>query len=476
MSVRTRFAPSPTGRLHLGNVRAAAFNWLLARQKGGEFILRIEDTDLGRNVEGGEQGIIEDLKWLGLDWDEGPDIGGPHGPYRQSERDASYAPAVERLAASGAAYACFCSEEELEEEAEEFGEGRTALRYSGRCRALDPAERAQRVRAGERHVIRFAVPEGLAAVDVQDEIFGRISFPASDIDDFVLRRSGGRVTYNFGVVVDDIEMEITHVVRGVGHLSNTPKQALLFDAFGVPRPVFGHLPTVLGPDGKKLSKRLGATAVAELRSHGYPTDGVLNYLSLLGWSHPEEKEVLTRAELVASIGLDRVGRSDTQLDLEKLRWVAAQHIAAEPLEQLTAHVRPFVDTASFPSAIEHLEGVIDTLRTRLSTYGDINEHLPLLYPPEESSLPQRRGLGADAAVRAVLAAVRARLESAPDWEAVALDQAVRAGGAHAGAKGATLFHPVRVLLIGSEKGPDLGKILAAIGRAEALRRFAQALA
>jgi nondiscriminating glutamyl-tRNA synthetase len=475
VTVRTRFAPSPTGRLHLGNVRAAAFNWLLARQKSGAFILRIEDTDVARNVEGGEQGIMEDLKWLGLTWDEGPDIGGPHGLYRQSERDGSYRPAVERLAARGAAYACFCSEEELESEAEEFGEGRTAQRYSGRCRALAPAERARRVAAGERHVMRFAVPEGVASVDVEDEIFGRISFPTSDIDDFVLARSDGRVTYNFAVVVDDIEMEITHVVRGVGHLSNTPKQALLFDAFGVARPVFAHLPTVLGPDGKKLSKRLGATAVMELRNQGYPPDAVLNYLSLLGWSHPEEKEVLTRSELVASIGLDRVGKSDTQLDLEKLRWVAAQHIAAESLAELTGHVRPYVDAARFPGAVENLEGAVDTLRTRLSTYADINAHLGLLYPPEPEALAVRQGLGSDPAVRPVLLAVLARLQGAPDWEAAALDQAVRAGGTDAGVKGAALFHPVRVLLIGSEKGPDLGKILAALGRREALRRFEQAL-
>jgi nondiscriminating glutamyl-tRNA synthetase len=475
VTVRTRFAPSPTGRLHLGNVRAAAFNWLLARQKGGTFILRIEDTDVGRNVAGREGAIIEDLRWLGLDWDEGPDIGGPHAPYRQSERGASYARAVDRLVAAGGAYSCFCSQSELEEETEEFGEGRTALRYGGRCRALDPALRERRAAAGEPHVIRFAVPEGLTSVEVKDEIFGHIAFPTSDIDDFVLRRTDGRVTYNFAVVVDDIEMEITHVVRGVGHLSNTPKQALLFDALGAPRPVFGHLPTVLGPDGKKLSKRLGATGVAELRDRGYPPDAVLNYLSLLGWSHPEEKEVLTRGELIASIGLDRVGKSDTQIDLEKLRWISAQHLAMEKLSDLTEHVRPFVDSRRFPGATDHLERVVETLRTRLSTYADINEHLGLLYPPEAEAEEKRRALGADPAVRPVLEAVRARLAFQAEWEPIALDQAVRAAGTDAGVKGAALFHPVRVLLIGSEKGPELGKILAAIGREEAHRRVQQAL-
>jgi len=475
VSVRTRFAPSPTGRLHLGNVRAAAFNWLLARQQGGQFVLRIEDTDVERNVEGGEATILEDLRWLGLDWDEGPDVGGPHAPYRQSERDALYAEAVERLVGLGSAYPCFCSQEELADETEEFGEGRTALRYSGKCRRIDPAEAAARVAAGEAHVIRFAVPEASESVSIEDEIFGSISVPLTDIDDFVLRRTDGRVTYNFAVVVDDIDMEITHVVRGVGHLSNTPKQILLFDAFGASRPAVGHLPTVLGPDGKKLSKRLGAAAVAQLREEGYPADAVLNYLSLLGWSHPEEKEILSREELVASVTLARVGKSDTQLDLEKLRWVGAQHLAKEELADLAHHVRPFVDTKRFPGALESLEAVVAALRTRLSTYGDINEHLPLLYPAEPEAAPRRAALGADPGVRRVLAGVRAGLAEAA-WEPVALDQAIRAAGADAGVKGAQLFHPVRALLIGSEKGPDIGKILAAIGKDEAFRRFDQALA
>jgi len=475
VTVRTRFAPSPTGRLHLGNVRAAAFNWLLARRHGGQFILRIEDTDTGRNVEGGEAAIIEDLRWLGLDWDEGPDIGGPHGPYRQSERDEAYGAAVDRLLEAGAAYPCFCSLEELSEDAEEFGEGRTALRYSGKCRSLSSAERAERLARGDAHVVRFAVPQGVDMVEVQDEIFGAISTPTNDIDDFVLRRTDGRVTYNFAVVVDDVDMRISHVVRGVGHLSNTPKQALLFDALGAERPAFAHLPTVLGPDGRKLSKRHGAAAVADLREEGFPPDAVLNYLSLLGWSHPEEKEVLTRSELTGSIGLDRVGRSDTQLDMEKLRWVSSQHIAAESLEALTAHVRPFVATDRYPAALGHLPEVVDTLRTRLTKYGDINEHLALIFPSDPDLGPRRAELGRNSESRKVLEAVRAALAATDDWEPVALDKTIRAAGAEVEAKGAGLFHPVREVLIGSEKGPDIGKILAAIGRHEALRRLNAAL-
>lgn len=475
MSVRTRFAPSPTGRLHLGNVRAAAFNWLLARRHGGQFVLRVEDTDTERNVEGGEDAVLEDLRWLGLVWDEGPEAEGPHGPYRQSERSGVYQEALARLLEAGAAYPCFCSEEELSEETEEYGEGRTALQYSGKCRALSAQERAERIEGGEPHTIRFAVPEGLGGVTVKDEIFGRISTPTSDIGDFVLRRTDGRVTYNFAVVADDVDMEITHVVRGVGHLSNTPKQALLFDAMGEARPSFAHLPTVLGDDGKKLSKRHGATAVADLRAEGYPPDAVLNYLSLLGWSHPQEKEVLTREELTSSIGLDRVGRSDTQLDAEKLRWVASQHLAKESLAELTEHVRPFVDERRYPDAVARLAEAVDTLRTRMAAYGDINEHLALLYPGPEVG-PRRVELGRKSEARPVLAAVRDAISTAPTWEAQELDQLVRAAGASVEAKGARLFHPVRDLLIGSEKGPDLGKILASIGRQEALKRFDEALA
>ncbi len=473
MTVRTRFAPSPTGRLHLGNVRAAAFNWLFARRHGGVFILRIEDTDTERNVVESELGILDDLRWLGLDWDEGPAVGGPHGPYRQSGRAEPHAAAVERLIASARAYPCFCAEQAHDAAA---GADRLARRYAGTCRRLSAQERAFRLESGEDYVIRFAVPEDLDHVEIVDEIFGPISFPTSDIDDFVLRRTDGRVTYNFGVVVDDIDMEITHVIRGVGHLSNTPKQFLLFQAFGGSAPKFAHLPTVLGSDGRKLSKREGATAVAELRSRGFPPDAVLNYLSLLGWSHPEEKEVLTRSELVQAMSLDRVGKSDTQMDAEKLLWVSQQHLALESLEELTAHVGQFIDRDRFPGLGADASPAVDALRTRLSTYGDINDHLGLLFAGDEAAAASIRAeVGADPQARAVLSAVRGRLEAVESWEAEALGDAIRAGGGDAGAGGASLYHPLRLVLIGSEKGPDLGKILAGVGMTEAFRRIDEAL-
>lgn len=475
MSVRTRFAPSPTGRLHLGNVRTAAFNWLFGRGRGGAFVLRIEDTDVERNVPGGEAAIAEDLRWLGLDWDEGPGVGGPHAPYRQSERAARYAEAVELLLARGRAYPCYCTDEEAT--GEDRGDGTPARRYPGRCRSLSAEQREELEGQGRTPAIRFAVPEGATLFDVHDEIYGDISFPANDIDDFIIRRADGRPTYNFAVVVDDLDMAITHVIRGAGHLSNTPKQALLFDAFERPRPTFAHLPTILAPDGGKLSKRSGAKAVSELRAEGYPPDAVLNYLSLLGWSHPEEREVLTREELLASMSLERVGRSDARVDPEKLRWISAQHLAREDLPTLTAHVRPFVDAGRFVQALERLDAAVDAIRSRLSTYADVNEHLGVLFPPESPELAaSRKSLARDPVSHAVIQSVRAHLAELDTWEAEALGVAVRRAGAEADARGAALFHPVRIALIGIEKGPDLGKLLAGLGRKEALRRIDLTLA
>lgn len=478
MTVRTRFAPSPTGRLHLGNVRIAAFNWLFARHHGGAFVVRVEDTDATRNVEGGEEGILADLRWLGLEWDEGPDVGGPHAPYRQSERDPVYARAADRLLAAGLAYPCYCTEEELRARALEGKEGREVMRYDGRCRTLDARERRTLEGEGRRSVLRFAVPEASGDVEIEDEVFGSISFPVKDVDDFVIRRADGRATYNFAVVADDLEMKITHVVRGVGHLSNTPKQALLFDALGAPRPAFAHLPTVLGEDGSKLSKRTGSMAVAELREAGYPPEGVLNYLSLLGWSHPDEEEILTRGELVEAMGLERIGRSDTQMDLEKLRWICGQHLAREELDELTAHVRPYLDAAAVAGALFDPPATLAALRSRLSTYGDIADHLGLLFPPEGPELEAVRAeLRGDLDVTTTLEAVRSRLSAVPpgEWDAEAAGRAVREAGAEAGARGRALFHPVRKALFGREQGPDLGTSLAALGQEEALRRLRRTL-
>lgn len=466
MNVRTRFAPSPTGRLHLGNVRTAVFNWLFARHHDGVFVLRVEDTDVERNLPGAEAGLMEDLRWLGLEWDEGPDVGGPFGPYRQSERGAIYEEHLGRLLESGRAYPCFCSEEEAR------GEDR---RYPGTCRGLDRDASARRVEAGEPHVVRIAGPEQ-GSVTIHDRVRGPIDFPAADLDDFVLRRRDGRVTYNFAVVVDDVTMEISHVIRGAGHLSNTPKQALLFDAFGVPRPVFVHLPNVLAPDGGKLSKRKGAPGVEELRRRGMVPEAVVNYLSLLGWSHPDEKEVLSVAELVADVDLDRIRASEMAYDPDKLEWVAGQHFAALPFEAVLEGVGERLDRDRCPLPEAGLPAAVHALRSRMAAFGDFETHLTLLYPDAATWARSREALRGDPSARGVVEGALGELQGLATWSREEIKAALKRVGEARGVRGRELFHPLRLALFGAESGPDLGALAEAVGRDEVLRRLGDELA
>jgi nondiscriminating glutamyl-tRNA synthetase len=414
-------------------------------------------------VPGSEALICDDMRWLGLDWDEGLEVGGPHGSYRQSEHGGVHRRAAEQLLAQGKAYRCWCTETDLEEGREQVSGG-DVHRYSGRCRRLPAEERGRNEAQGRPFVLRFAVPEGPETVEIVDAVRGTVSFPLADLHDFVILRANGMATYNFAVVADDVDMQITHVIRGVGHLSNTPKQALLFDALGHPRPVFAHLPTVLAPGGGKLSKRSGSAGMEELRAKGFEPDGVLNYLSLLGWSSEDEREVLGRAELVDKISLERVGRSDTVYDPEKLRWLSGQHIARLDIGQLVEKVRPFVDFQRFPLEGDALRVAVETIRTRLYAYGEVNEHLHWFFPPSaelESAQSEVRG---DPQAREVLAGTLERLKAVEPWKPDALSAAVREAGKEMGVKGPALFHPVRKAVTGDESGPDIGGIMAALGR------------
>ena len=471
---RTRFAPSPTGRLHLGNVRVAVFNWLLTRKHGGAFVIRVEDTDTDRNVEGSEAAIFEDLRWLGLEWDEGPDGGGPHGPYRQSERSVLYREAAEELLADSKAYRCFCTDEELALDVEQTASG-SVRRYPGRCRELDAAKAGRMAAEGRAHAIRFALPGGDIQVNVVDDIRGSITFPISDFDDFVILRRDGRPTYNFAVVVDDAGMEISHVIRGVGHLSNTPKQALLFDGFGHPRPVFAHLPTVLAPGGGKLSKRTGASSVEELRTQGYHPDGIVNYLSLLGWSSSDEREVLEREELIAAISLDRVGASDTKYDPDKLRWTSGQHIQKMDPAALLSGVATHVDSTRFPLNGERLSAAAEALRSRLTTFGDIGQHLESFFYPTPASLAAAgEVVRADDQSRTVIGALGKTLQALKGWSPEALNESIRDTGVLLEVKGRELYRPMRLAVSGQESGPDLGLVMTAVGREEVLNRVERA--
>lgn len=469
--VRTRFAPSPTGALHLGNLRVAVFNHLFTRHHQGAFVVRVEDTDVERNVPGALEDILADLHWAGLHWDEGPDVGGPYGPYRQSERSDNYRGVAERLHGEGKAYPCFCTDEEVEaaRDADRVGSG-----CPGDCKGLEAARVEARRARGEPWALRFSIPSD--TIDFEDEVRGSIHFDSKDVGDFIILRADGRATYNFAVVVDDIAMKITHVIRGAGHLSNTPKQAVLFDALGEDRPTFVHLPMVLGADRKKLSKREGAEGLERLRTEGFHPDGVVNYLSLLGWSPGEDREVLDRDELVASMDLARIGASDTVFDPEKLRWMSQQHIARMEDEDLARAVSPFLDLHRYPLSDEELLGAVRAIRTRLTTFSEVNEHLALLFPDEGVLEKGREELLEEPDAFRVLSAVRRHLGELDAWDAARTAHAVRAGGKDAGARGRTLFHPIRLAVSGERQGPDLGGILAGLGRDRTLTLLDEALA
>jgi glutamyl-tRNA synthetase len=477
--VRTRFAPSPTGQLHLGNLRVAVFNHLFTRHHDGAFVIRVEDTDEARNVEGALEGILDDLAWAGLDWDEGPGKDGAFGPYLQSDRSGLHRARAIELLDAGKAYLCFCADESGGDPWGRSGAGPEGTPEGGPpprgcpggCDAVDPALARSRMDEGEAAAIRFPVPQ--RTIQVKDEIRGEIAFHGKDMADFVILRADGRATYNFAVVVDDVDMNISHVIRGSGHLSNTPKQALLFDALGAPRPAFAHLPMVLGADRRKLSKRAGAEGVRRLRDEGYLPDAVVNYLSLLGWSPGDDREVLSRKELVEEMSLARVGVSDAVFDEEKLRWMSGQHLALLDLDDVVRRVKPFVDRDRFQVTGEHLRRCVAAIRTRLQVLSDVNDGLALLYPGQVAlragvAEALAEGPGAVAAVEAV----RRALAGAREWEAESLGQVVREAGKGVGVRGPALFHPVRLALCAARSGPDLGLVLVALGAEETLARLA----
>lgn len=480
--VRTRFAPSPTGSLHVGNARTAVLNWALARHHDGDFILRIEDTDVERNVAGAEHALLRDLEWLGLQWDEGPGLEGAgergeHGPYHQRGRLPLYHRRRDELLDAGRAYRCFCSPEELEaERARAVAEG-DQPGYPGTCRRLGAAEGAERAERGEPHVVRLATPAA-GAIVVEDAIRGRVRFDAAGIGDFVLVRSDGLPTYNFAVVVDDIAMAITHVVRGAGHLSNTPHQLLIYEALGVSPPVFAHAPTVLGPDRRKLSKREGARPLSALREEGLHPDAVVNYLSLLGWSSPSGDEVLTPERIVAEVTLDRMNAADVVYDEEKLRWLSGQHIQRMPLEALIEAVRPYVERSpAAPLLDDGLEPAVAAIQSRLTAFSEAPAHLlPFLGPAGPEAAARLGAVRADRGALALLRSARERLSSAEPWEPGTIEAAIKAAGREAGRSGRALYLPVRVALTGEEHGPSLPAVAVAQGRQGVLERLDAVLA
>jgi len=464
--VRVRFAPSPTGHLHLGGARTALFNWLFARREGGSFILRIEDTDLERSERGLENELVEDLAWLGLTWDEGPGRGGPAGPYRQSERAALYRAAAERLLAAGKAYPCFCADGELARKRQERLAAGLAPRYDGACRSLGEAERERARAEGRPESIRFHVGDSRER-RLSDIIRGEVSFPAGMVGDFVVLRSNGLPVYNFAAVVDDALMGITHVIRGEEHLSNTLRQLLLYEAMGLPKPLFAHLPLILGADRSKLSKRHGAPNVSDFRERGYPAEAIVNYLAFLGWSPPEGGEILEIEDLIREFTLERVSPSPGVFDEVKLDWVAASHIrrggAARYFEEALAYVPAEIRDA-YPR--ERLREIFDIAAENLPCFSRLAEETK----PFRPGVPEIAGEALEAVRGAgeIFAPAAESLGGALDWSAPAIAAAVKAFGARAGRKGKTLYMPLRAAVTGSLHGPDLARVMEIRGRDDVL--------
>lgn len=471
--IRTRFAPSPTGALHLGNARTAILNWLFARRHGGAFVLRLEDTDTAREVAGGEEMIYEALDWLGLRPDEGPREGGPHGPYRQSERGALHRARADELVAAGQAFRCYCDPDTRGARGKAAIAAGTPTDRDARCPTLPEAEACRYKAEGRTPAILLRVPSGPIAFE--DALKGSLVIDGEDLGDLVLVRGDGRPTYNFAVAVDDIEMRISHVIRGVGHLSNTPKQLLLYRAFGVEPPMFVHIPTVLAPGGGKLSKRRGARGVLEYRTKGFHPDAVLNYLSLLSWSSEEGEEFLSREALVERISLERLGASDAEVDEEKMAWLSGQHLRAEPAERLARRWAERLDTEALGVTDADLRRAAEVLAKRTRLVADVTtEVAPVFRTPDLGDAAARRVLAAPRAA-AALHCARAAWETLA-WRPEPLDLALRAAMREAGMPGRAFFPPVRVALTGQPHGPALGEVAYALGRERTLGRLEAAVA
>ncbi len=465
-SPRVRFAPSPTGMLHVGNARTALYNWLFARHTGGTFVLRIEDTDVERSEVRYEAQLIEDLRWLGLDWAEGPEIGGPYAPYRQSARLDIYEQHTKQLLDQGKAYRCFCTAEELEAERQvALREHRTQV-YSGKCKALTSENATTRAAAGELFAVRLAVPD--AALRFHDIVRGDVEFASEAVGDFILVRSSGIPVYNYVVTIDDALMRVTHVIRGDDHISNTPRQVAIYQAFGWALPQFAHLSTILGSDRERLSKRHGATSVASFREMGILPQALANYLALLGWgAEGGTREIFTREELITEFKLERVTPSPAVFDWDKLHWLNRQAIKHSPLSELRALAWPYFTAVAWlppqPSAsdavVHWFDRVMELFLPAVDQLQQLPEKAAALWRVTQAAEEDAAMLTSEAGervVRAFTERVRGEAGAITPQRFKDLMNEVKA---ESGAKGKELFHPVRIILTGAHSGPEFDKLI-----------------
>ena len=479
--IRVRFAPSPTGYLHIGGARTALFNWLFARKMGGKLILRIEDTDTERLKEDSVSQILTSLKWLGLNWDEGPEVGGDYGPYYQSDRTELYSKYVQQLLDEGKAYYCFCTAEDLAAAREKQRAAKQPFRYARTCRDLDPAEAAKRVAAGEPYSVRIKIPlEG--TITVHDLIHGDVTFNMDQFDDFVIMKSNGMPTYNFAVVVDDHLMKMTHVLRAEEHLSNTPKQLLMYEALGWEPPKFGHMPMILAPDRSKLSKRHGATSVEEFREQGYLPQSIINYLTLLGWGPGDEREIFTLAETVDLFELEQMSKKAAVYDTKKLTWMNGQYLSELPLDSILPEAEAFFlkdglcDADWLAAHKEYFAKLVDTVRVRVKTLQEVADASTYFF--KDITAYDEKGVAKHFKPEAVelLEKCIAAIEADSVYDLNTTEAAYNKIAEENGLSLGKVIHPTRLALTGRTVSPGMFDVMVLLGKEKTLDRMHRAIA
>ncbi|MBM2832752.1 MAG: glutamate--tRNA ligase [Dehalococcoidia bacterium] len=480
--IRVRYAPSPTGYPHVGNIRTAIFNWLFARHQGGSFILRLEDTDLARTVEGAAEAILESLLWLGLDWDEGPEVGGAFGPYIQSQRLPLYHETAGRLLRQGAAYLCYCSPERLDQMRAEQARRKQPPGYDRRCRELSPDERKALESSGVKPVVRFKIPlEGQTTFT--DIIRGEVTFQNSTLDDFVLLKSDGYPTYHLANIVDDHEMQVSDVLRAEEWLSSTPRHLLLYAAMGYEPPRFAHLPMILGPDRSKLSKRHGATALLEFREQGYLPEAMLNFLTLLGWSLDDHTELMSREEIVSNFSLERVSQTAAIFNHQKLEWMNGVYIRHLSPDEFTRRMLPFLEKGlppevTRPVPFEYARRLAPLIQERTKTLAETVALTDFFFVEQlqyEASLLLDKGLSREMAIQALKTA-RERIETLDQFDSASLEGLLRPLATGVGMNASGFFGLLRVAVTGRKAAPPLFQTMEALGRQRCLDRMEMALA
>ncbi|MGA2516453.1 MAG: glutamate--tRNA ligase [Thermodesulfobacteriota bacterium] len=474
--VRVRFAPAPTGLLHIGNARTALFNFLFAKRNQGRFVLRIEDTDLERSNDTSIDRILEDLEWLGISWDEGPERDGPVGPYRQSQRVGIYRELADRLSREEKSYKCFCSEERLEAlRKEQLSKGKMP-RYDGHCRSLSSEEIAKMEAAGLHPVLRFHVGRGQILFD--DLIHGKMNFDSAGIGDFIIVRSDGMASYNFACVIDDHSMRITHVIRGEDHLSNTPRQILLYQALSWQPPLFAHHPLILGPDRSPLSKRHGATAVSQYREEGFLPEALENYLILLGWTPPSGREMLSFERMAEEFSIHDVSKSAPVFDRKKLEWLNSVYIREKEEGPLAEILIPYLQKAGIRTEQidrQWVNQVLGVLKENIVVLSQVEEYLGIFFDEkfffEEGTKTLLRDPGNRETLRSVLGVVEAWPEFTSGEQTSLLSQLEK----KTGRKGKSLYAPLRAAVTGKTKGPELTRTLPLLGKERIMRRLKMAL-